>query len=153
MPYTLTFEFYGDEQVTRTLEAIEDRISNSREAFDAMGDRLEAAEIRQFASEGAFGSGGWTALSPAYGAWKARNYPGAPILVRTGELRDDLTQRPFSIDVVEDRMALFGSAVPYGRFHQGGTDRMPRRRPIELPGSGREEWAKVMQRWIMGSWP
>lgn len=151
MPLTLTFEFYGDEQVTRTLEAISDRITNSREAFDTMGDRLEAAEIRQFDSEGGYGSGGWPALSPAYAAWKAKHYPGAPILVRTGALREDLTQRPFSIDVVEDRMALFGSAVPYGRFHQGGTDQMPRRRPIELPNSEREEWAKVMQRWIMGA--
>lgn len=149
---TLAFDFYGDEQVTRTLEAIEDRIADAREAFDAMGDRLQSAEIRQFDSEGAYGSAGWSPLSPDYAAWKARHYPGAPILVRTGELRKDLTQRPFSIDVVDYRMALFGSAVSYGRFHQNGTDRMPRRRPIELPNSEREAWVKVMQRWVMGEW-
>lgn len=145
----LEFDFYGDTQVSRTLEGFTDRIDDASEAFDAMGDRLAAAEEQQFASEGGYGSGGWAPLSPEYASWKARRFPGKPILERTGDLREDLTSRPFSIDVVETNMAVFGSAVEYARYHQNGTSKMPQRRPLELPDSERRAWVKVMQRWIV----
>jgi anti-sigma factor ChrR (cupin superfamily) len=34
-------------------------------------------------------------------------------------------------------------------FHQEGTDRMPRRRPVELPEVLRRAWIKTLQRWLL----
>lgn len=145
----LRFDFYGDVQVDRTLNGLAVRVRDASPAFDAMGDRLARAEERQFSSQGGYGSGGWPALSPAYGAWKARHYPGKPILERTGLLRESLTQRPFGIDENTGTTAVFGSGVHYGAFHQHGGGHLPRRRPLELPEDERRAWGKVMQRWLV----
>lgn len=144
----MSFDFYGEAQVDRVLGTMVARVKNAEPVFDALGDRLARAEARQFDSEGKYGSGGWVALSPAYGAWKARHYPGKPILEATGLLRESLTERPFGVDVVEAKFAIFGSGVPYGAYHQAGGNRLPRRRPLELPESERRMWAKTMQRWL-----
>lgn len=149
MAVRLRFDFYGETQIDRTLDGIADRVEDARDAFNAMGDRLAKAEQQQFDSEGAYGSGGWQPLSPRYAEWKARKYPGKPILERDGLLRESLTQRPFGVDVVETKMAVFGSGVEYAPYHQAGGGDLPQRRVIELPDKERREWAKVMQRWLI----
>jgi hypothetical protein len=35
------------------------------------------------------------------------------------------------------------------RFHQLGTDRMPRRRPLELRETARRQILKRLQRWVV----
>lgn len=148
MPTRLSFSFYGDQQLDRTLERFELGAADARPAFDAMADSFARAELRQFRSEGGYGSGGWPALSPTYAAWKARHFPGQPILQRTGDLFESLTSRPFPIDVIEPQMAVFGSDVGYGVFHQEG-DGVPMRKPIDLPETLRRRWVKILQRWLM----
>lgn len=142
----VTFTFFGDVQVDRTLAGLEDRAEDVSEAWEAIADRFLGAEARQFSSEGGYGSAGWSPLSPRYAAWKARHYPGAPILVRTGELRRTLTEGP-EVRVIAPHDAWIGSAVPYGRFHQAG-DGVPRRRPVEMPESERREWVRIVQRFL-----
>lgn len=148
MATRLRFEFFGDEQVNRTILRTIDAAEDARPAWEVLAGSFQTAQRRQFRSEGTYGSGGWAPLSPRYAAWKARNYPGAPILVRTGDLRASLTERPFGVEVIEPRFAIFGSDVRYGLFHQQG-DGVPRRRPVELPESLRRRWVKVLQRWLV----
>lgn len=148
MSFRLTLEFFGERQLDRTLDAIDARLHNMRPAWDALADRFAEVERRQFDSEGKYGSGGWKPLSPAYAAWKARRYPGKPILEREGDLRRSLTVRPFPVERFGRLDAEFGSDVPYGAFHQRGSGRLPQRRPVELPTSTREEWAKLLQRYV-----
>lgn len=145
----ISFEFYGDVQLDRTLERFEWGAQDASPAFEAIGDSLARAERNQFRTEGIYGSGGWDPLSPAYAAWKAKNYPGRPILQLSGDLMESLTVRPFGIDVVEAQFAVFGSGVEYGAFHQRGTDLMPRRRPVELPETLRRRWIAILQRWLV----
>lgn len=149
MATRISFSFYGDVQLDRTLQRFELRAADASPAFEQIGDSFARAESRQFSSQGAYGSGGWPALSPAYAAWKARHFPGKPILQRTGELAESLTSRPFGIDVVESQFAVFGSAVPHGRFHQIGGPDLPQRRPVELPDTLRRRWVKILQRWLV----
>lgn len=149
MPVRLSFSFYGDQQVDRTLERFSDAVEDARPAWDAMADRFAAAERRQFATEGRAASGGWAPLSPRYAAWKARRYPGKTILRRSDDLWRSLTQRPLGVEVIEPRFAMFGSAVPYGAYHQHGSGRLPRRRPVEFTEAERREWVKILQRWIV----
>lgn len=149
MPTTIRFEFFGEAQLNRTLERFALGAADASPAWNALADRFVALERRQFRSEGRAFSGGWSPLSPKYAAWKARHYPGKPILERTGELLRSLTERPLDVEVIlPDRMVI-GSAVTYGRYHQNGTPRMPQRRPVELSEAERREWVKVIQRFIV----
>lgn len=148
MPVTLHFEFYGDVQLKRTLDRFAENVADARPAWEAIAERFVHVERRQFATEGGAFSGGWAPLSPNYAAWKARHYPGRPILVREDELRASLTKRPLGVEVIEPGFMLIGSAVPHGRYHQRGQG-VPRRRPVELDEAERRAWVKVVQRFIV----
>lgn len=149
MPATrFTFSVEGEVQIDRTLARFEENIADAEQLWDKLADRFAKLERRQFASEGAYGSGGWAPLSPTYGAWKAVHYPGKPILERTGLLKESLTRRPFGIEVIEPGFMVLGSGVDYGKYHQAGGGNLPQRRPVELPESERRTWVRLIQRFI-----
>lgn len=147
MPVRLHFEFYGDEQIDRTLERFGHAVSDMRPAWEAMAERFTRAERRLFATEGRSAGDGWAPLSPDYAAWKARHYPGKTILRRTDELFTSLTDGP-AIRIIEPDFAVLGSDVAHGRYHQRG-DGVQRRRPVSLDEAERAEWARIAQRFIV----
>jgi len=102
---------------------------------------LEAANAENFASHG-MRVGGWAPLSPRTAAWKAENgFPPAP-LVRTGRLLESLSSLRGSPNDVSAHQATFGTNVPYAKFHQYGTTRMPRRQIVFEP----VEFGSIMAR-------
>lgn len=149
MPTVIRFAFYGDVQLERTIDRTLDALDDASPAWEVIADSFARAERKQFRTEGGYASGGWPALSPKYAAWKARHYPGQPILVRTGDLRRSLTERPFGIEVIEPGRMRIGSDVDYGGYHQHGGGSLPRRRPVELPETLRRGWVKTIQRFIV----
>lgn len=142
------FSVEGETQIDRTLTRWADNIDDARPLWDKLADRFATAEARQFDSEGAYGSGGWPALSSAYAAWKAIHYPGKRILERTGALRQGLASRPFGVEVITERSLTVGSGLDYGRYHQAGGGSLPQRRPVELPESERREWVKLIGNYV-----
>jgi len=148
MPARLRFSFYGDAQIDRTLDGFELRADDASPAWEVLADRFLDAERRQFASEGGYGSGGWAPLSAPYAAWKATAAPGAPILVFSGALRDKLTEGP-EIRVITPSRMVVGASDEVGGYHQSGTDKMPRRRPVEFPDDERTTWGRVVHRFIV----
>ena len=85
-----------------------------------------------FESEGATGqSGRWPALDPSYARWKARKYPGAKILERTGRLRASLRSSSEQTVTSEPQKLTIRSEVPYGGYHQRGIGQ--KRRPPWSP--------------------
>lgn len=153
MGVRLHFDFYGDTQLGRTLDRWAEGLDDMRPAWETLAARFARLEEKQFRTEGRFASGGWSPLSPAYAAWKARNYPGRPILVRTGDLKKSLTTRPFGVEVIERKFMAIGSDVDYGKCHQHGGRYLPRRRPVELPEAERQKWVKIVQRMIVTGRP
>ncbi|WP_040457273.1 phage virion morphogenesis protein [Kribbella catacumbae] len=149
MAVRMTFSFYGDTQLDRTLARFQERPEDARPVWDALADRFATIERRQFKSEGKYASGGWAPLSPQYAKWKAKRHPGAKILHLTGDLERSLTQRPFGVEVIERHSMAIGSNVPYGKYHQNGTDRMPQRRPVEFTEAERARWVRTLQRYLM----
>lgn len=149
MPLRLSFDFYGDQQLERTLDRFGDAAEDMRPAWDAIAEDFADVERRQFSTEGGYGSGGWAPLSPRYAAWKARAYPGKPILQREGDLVRSLTERPFGIEVILPARMVIGSDVEHGQYHQHGGPRLPRRRPVELPELVRRRWVKIVQRFLV----
>lgn len=145
----LRLEFLGEVQLDRTLARFAAGLDDARPVWEKLARRFGVLNRAQFASEGATGSGGWQALSPDYAEWKARHYPGKPILERTGDLKRSLTRRPYGVEVLERRFMVLGSDVEYGPYHQAGGDRLPQRRPVELPERERREWVRILQRFVV----
>jgi phage gpG-like protein len=98
--------------------------------------------------------GGWAPLSPRYAAWKAVVAPGRSLLQFTGRLQKSVTwqgDRPGEggIFVPERTYVVLGTSVPYARFHQIGTDRMPRR-SILFPGNNASStFGRLMHRYAV----
>ena len=96
--------------------------------------------------------GGWAALSPAYAAWKMRKFPGRKILELTGRLKRSLTLEggglgPDGIYEEGPTSLTVGTSVPYARFHQMGTPKMPQRRFLWL--SNEQAYGKLLHRYLI----
>lgn len=106
-----------------------------RYVFPRVIDELEAQAKAQFSGEGIGPSGSWAQLSPKYAEWKAKRFPGAPLLQRTRALFSGLTDSSASHAkrVVSDTAMSYGtSGLEYAELHQMGTRRMPARPPVDL---------------------
>lgn len=90
----------------------------------------------------------WQQLSEPYATLKEIEFPGRAILVRTGKLKRSMTKKGAddNITLIGRSAAVFGSAVPYGAFHDEGTLRMPQRN-FSLPSDRREQiWRNQISR-------
>lgn len=103
------------------------------------------AELEQFSSEGARGGARWQPLSARYAKWKAKRYPGKPILQRTGRLLRSLSVvgGPDSVRIVEPMSLTLGTRMPYAGYHQRGAKRLPQREPLNLT---RDDYGKFVSR-------
>lgn len=88
---------------------------------------------RVFASQGSYVGEAWAPLSPAYARWKAAHSANAGILQLRGRLYGSLSapDHPDHIFRSGPSWAEYGTQVPYAKFHQTGTRRMPRRPPLK----------------------
>jgi hypothetical protein len=68
----------------------------------------------------------WERLSSGYAAWKAKNYPGEPILRRTGRMQD-------TAKIVPYQQGFKAKTTSYGPYQQFGTSRMPARPWLGIP--------------------
>ena len=122
-----------DRGIARFTEGIADY----RPIWSVIEADFYAQVARQFQSEGTAGGEGWKELSKDYGEWKEAHFPGKPILQRTGDLIDSLTN-PNSVNGVrvEERKTLtLGSTLAYALYHQTGSKdgaHPPKRPEIQL---------------------
>ena len=145
----LIFAGDGFKAFGMVLERFSHRIEDPTPVWDGLADRFVELQKKNFASQGSTMSGGWPVLSPKYGAWKATHYPGRPILVRTGELKESLAGK-LGIREFNRKSMTVGTQVAYAAFHQNGTRTMPARRLIgEIPVDEQRECAKVLQRYLI----
>jgi phage gpG-like protein len=92
-------------------------------------------------------------LSEAYRVRKAKLYPGKGILEASGDMKRALTV-PGSygnVDILEHNSLVLGTNLDYAVYHQHGTSRMPKRKPIELPESERREWTSILHKHIFAN--
>lgn len=152
----LELDAFGDRQVDRELLRFADRAVDATPAWAQIIIDLAHLEHEQFASEGALASAGWAPLAPATVARKAAAGLDPRILHATGKLAASLTEPLGGGDAIRevapDEMR-FGTTVPYARFHQLGTERMPQRRPIELRERDRRALVQTLQRFLVTGHP
>lgn len=137
----------GITELDRAFNRIDEYISDFRSIWPAVTKEFYSIEEEQFASEGAHGtSGKWAALSPAYTQWKAKEFPGEPILQREHSLYESLTSPNglASIFRPERDQLTIGSSEPYALAHQRG-GRLPRRPPISLTSNDKRRMQKAIQ--------
>lgn len=143
-------EIFGEVQLLRTLSRFGEGVQDYTPVFHSIVERLQQGAQEQFDTQG---QGAWAPLSPKYAKWKAQNYPGKPILQRTGDLLMSLTSETgHSINVVHPLEMRWGTDLLYARFHQLGTRRMPQRRIIELSEEQRRDVMKEVQKYLVGLW-
>ncbi|QGZ17114.1 tail completion or Neck1 protein [Arthrobacter phage DrYang] len=151
MSATMRFEGDGFRSFNLMLQRFQINFHDSAPVFEAIADHQKTVWQKQFDQEGAYtGPGTWAALSPKYGAWKQRHYPGKKILELSGDLRESLTERPFGIDEINDTTMVIGTGVPYAYWHQHGTETMAARPILQVPPErDRLQFAKYLQNWIV----
>lgn len=148
MGFRLVFDMpFGIKGINRELTRISDAAKDMRPAWEHVIAIWVKGNERTFVRGQ---TGGWDPLSPGYAAWKARHYPGRPILVRTGALYASLTTKLDVLQVGPTRMVA-GSSSTYGRYHQTGAGPLPARPPIVVVEADRRAMVKAVQAHLMGS--
>ena len=150
----ITFTVDGIDKVERRFVTFGHAFSTLKPAWDLIGQDVRADFMQNMIGEGwlfnktASGRAAqWAPLAASTVAERVRlGYGGEhPILWRTGMLGESLAMAgaPGNISEVGDWEARFGTDIPYGRFHQLGTRRMPAR---PIVGLTRDRKAAVVRR-------
>lgn len=158
MAVVLSFEVVNGDQVKKGLAAFLDSLRDLRpfwrdvfapKYFGLVQD-LFATGGRARGQTGRFAGGAWATLSPKYRIWKQKHYPGKPLLVREGDLRESVRWSgqlgPGGIFQAERDFVVVGTSIPYAKFHQQGTQTMPAR-PF-LPTPDLAVFAPLMKAWL-----
>lgn len=146
MAKALRIDGAGFEPMQLLLDRFSENIQNPQPMFEAMADEFASRQAANFGSGGGIW-GAWAPLSPRYAAWKNANYPGQPILTRTGALRTDMTQRPFGVEVIDSKRMVVGTDIEYAKYHQQGGGNLPQRRIISPPAPGEmRQYGNILHR-------
>lgn len=161
MASLFSFEVTGTDDVRQGLMALTDAMKDLRPFWkDVFAPKYFGIVQDLFATAGAargtggkFKGGNWAWLSPKYRAWKQQHYPGKGILVRSGTMQASVRWHGAlgygGIFEAHPQYAVAGSAVPYAKFHNQGTKKMPAR-PF-LPPPDPAVFAPLMQQWLLKS--
>lgn len=138
----------GETLMRRDMLRFASNLAVPVEALQAAGVRVREVIEEQFDTQGGHASGGWASLAASTVAEKARKGQRPEILRATDRMKESLTRRfdPEHIEEMRGADTLaFGSRVPYAAYHQTGTSRMPRRRPVEFTEADKVEIMKAIQ--------
>ncbi len=149
----IEFEAVDRRQWDRTRRRIREMAERARDvspAWQAVATWFAEANFEQFLSRGARYRDPWPPLAASTTLEKlARGFPLDP-LIRTGDLVQDLTSRPFGVEQITPHEMTVGTAIPYAGFHQRGTSRMPRRVLFDAGQIRREQVATTaIANWII----
>lgn len=122
-----------DKQARHNIRQMWDRADNFKSVFRWAQRELERANRANFASQGAASGKPWMPLDNEYARWKLANHGALPILVVSGTLKDSLTRLRGAPNEIDKKSAVFGTNVPYAKFHQSGTSKMPQRKVVFVP--------------------
>lgn len=136
----------------RRFDRFAEHIGDATVVWEQIADSLEAEVEGAFDSEGASTGTRWHPLSRRYATWKARHYPGRRILEATGALRGSYKQGGDGhVREIRSRGLVWGSTVGYGRFHQAGGSRLPRRPILRLTSETKDRWERIIHGFIIDS--
>lgn len=149
--FRFSFEVQGKKEFDRAFNRVEEHIEDLRPVWPHVSREMFSIMDEQFKSEGAKGrSGQWKKLSADYAKWKSLNYPGQPILQRSGRLVAALTNKTGDTVLIEDKQEFgFGTSLFYAAFHQTGTSKMPAREIFSFSDESRTRLMKGVQKGLL----
>jgi phage gpG-like protein len=138
----ITVEVKGADELQRALTELAKKTGDLRPVWSRIAVEFYRRERDLFSSQG---EGAWVQLSPSYSSWKQKHFPGLPLLVLSGNLRESLGGRggSFSVYEAEPLSLSIGTSVPYAQFHQTGTSKMPARPPIIIDDATTEKFLDI----------
>lgn len=141
MPINIQIELEGVKTINRRINGVIRKTRDFTTAFEKIGKDFRKTEERVFKGQGSYGSRPrWKALSPKYKEWKQQNFPGKPILQRTGSLMASLTKRSGQhVEIIRPKSITIGSSNPTMKYHQ------KTRPPITFTNYQGQKWAKIIR--------
>ena len=143
------FTVDGEQQLRRWLDIASDSVNDFTPIFEKLADDFRQTQEEVFKKEGANeGLPKWKPLSPRYKKWKTKYYPGRPILVLKGDLKRSLINKSDSkhIERIKKDSFEIGTKVNYAIFHQRGTNKMPKRKVLDLSEPQKRRWIQIAHR-------
>lgn len=143
-----TVDIEGARELDRTLPGVLKRVSDWRPFFRKFLVEYRLTRVRLLRAEGAFdGEKRWPDLSAAYARWKAREYPGRTMLMRTGALARAASYPETSETAQQLVIAI---ANDYAIYHQSREPRekLPRRPLFSLTGREKTRMVGRLRRFI-----
>ena len=137
---SVRFTVAGEQQYARRFDALAHELQDLQEPLERVRDQLVLTVGQQFMEEGAHGTSKWQPLNASYEAWKESAYPGRPILVRTGAMRQaflvDGTRELTATRLrwgLDDQTNEDGERIAdYALAHQTGEGHVPQRKIVAL---------------------
>lgn len=143
----ISVKLLGRTEVTHALDAWAGEVRVPRRLLTDLASDVVALDIAEkFSSQGP----GWKPLSPAYASWKAEHFPGRPILVRKGTMREELlTITKGGTSRVSGNTLDITPRTPYFGVHQRGGKHIPKRQMIDLQALEPKSHAYI-EHWLTG---
>lgn len=142
----IQFEIDGAVGFDRSFSRFGNELANFAPIWRDLLPVLRQTMLEQFQGKGVGPDGAWKPLTEKYARWKAKKYPGMPILQRTGDtFRALTTATGNSIVVIGQTSMIFGVALPYPIYHQRGGKNLPRRPIFDLNESQKTRISKAVQ--------
>lgn len=149
----VVFSSFGERQIDRRLLRLEERVIDPRPIYRFMMSTFYEWEKELFQTEGESGRQRWAPLKDATVKRKLKKGKRLSILQENGTLMRSLTtpSAKGSFMRVTRHGLEAGTTLPYGAIHYHGSPKtnLPRRRPVQMTAPQRQEWVRMMQRWIM----
>jgi len=152
MAVEINIEVFGEMIISRRLMRLGERAVDAAPAFEEIATLFYDSGKLQFSSQGAWASNGWAPDKQATVTAKIAQGFSALTLQKTGAMMQSLTssEATYSRKKIGPDFVELESTVPYGKFHQFGTSKMPMRKPVELNEATKNTMVKLLQRWVLG---
>lgn len=147
---TVTFTILGDVVLARALSRFGEGVRDFRPVWEQIRNDFVRIEGEQFDSEGSRGGEPWAPLSPTYAAWKARHFPGQPIMRLTMELWSQLAVGTgLFVDSGPMQLRMYPTLARAGIHQQGSPmTNLPARRLVALTEEDKMGWMKMIQNFV-----
>lgn len=120
-------------------------LMNLEPLWERFSTELSAIEQERFDTRG---YGAWPELAASTLAQKAAHgFPLDP-LIRTGALRDSLTDPGTAGADRGPKHFVWGTDIEYAQYHQDGTEKMPQRKVLEIRTEDRRRLESQQVSWL-----
>jgi len=109
---------------------------------------MQIQALLNFQTEGETMGERWPPLADSTKKFKEKNFPGQPMMVRTGTLQKSFFRTPPFISENSDSIIVY-NPVSYAIIHQKGNEKLPRRVLLKLTKNHLTEVMRIFNLWII----